>query len=187
MDNLLQELEALKIKGYFDDDNSWSPCIELIVRSFVPQKTIGADRPCEEKDYKEYRIVVDRNLRNVRSMLQHILNNYKERHLRLNNATGLARIFGMNLLLLIGEHCERNVWNSAECVSISKELLGDFCDLYACQNISQFLLEQETFVNLLLILRPKLLKETWKTYPSAVICYKWILQEVEVSSSILFR
>jgi len=184
MDNLLKELEALKIRGNFDEDNSlWTPCIDLIHRSFVPQRTIGTERPCEEKDFREYRLVVERNLCNVRSMLQHISSGCREKHFQLSNATGMVRTFGINLLLLVGEHSERNVWNTAECVSISKELLASFCDLYVCQSISQFLSENENLRNLLLMLRPKLLKDTWKTYPSAVACYKWILQEAEVSLS----
>ncbi|XP_012221590.1 TELO2-interacting protein 2 [Linepithema humile] len=177
MDNLLNKLEVLKIRSNFCEDDSWALCIDLIQKSFAPQRTVGMERPCEEKDFREYRLVVERNLHSVRSMLQHILNTCRENNLQLNNITGMT--FGMNLLLLIGEHSEKNIWNTAECVSISKELLTDFCDLYACQSISRFLMEQENLSNLLLMLRPKLLKDTWKTYPSAVACYRWILQEAE--------
>lgn len=179
MDNLLKQLETLKIRGDFCEDDSWTPCIDLIQRSFAPQRTIGMERPCEEKDFREYRLVVERNLRNVRSMLQHISNSCREKHLQLCNATGTIKTFGMNLLLLIGEHNERNIWNTAECVSISKELLAGFYNLYSCQNVSQFMSEDENLISLLLLLRPKLLKDTWKTYPSAVACYRWILQEAE--------
>ncbi|XP_024891585.1 TELO2-interacting protein 2-like [Temnothorax curvispinosus] len=186
MDDLLKELEALKIRSDFCEDNSsWTPCIDLIQRSFAPQKTVGVERPCEEKDFREYRFVVERNLRNVRSMLQHISSSCREKRLQLNNATGMVRAFGMNLLLLIGEHSEKNIWNTAECVSISKELLAGFCDLYTCQSVSQFLSENENLRDLLLTLRPKLLKDTWKTYPSAVACYRWILHEAE--KPILFN
>lgn len=186
MDDLLRKLEALKIRGDFcEDDSSWMPCIDLIQRSFAPQRTVGMERPCEERDFREYRLVIERNLCNVRFMLQHISSCCKEKRLQLSKNTGMVGIcsysFGMNLLLLIGEHGERNVWNTAECVSISKELLATFCDLYACQSASQFLSENENLRNLLLMLRPKLLKDTWKTYPSAVACYRWILQEAEVS------
>lgn len=183
MDDLLKELEALKIRSNFcEDDTSWVSCIDLIQRNFVPQRTVGIERPCEEKDFREYRLVVERNLHNVRSMLQHITSSCREKRLQLNNVTGMARMFGMNLLLLAGEHSEKNVWNTAECVSISKELLVSFCDLYAHQSISQFLSDNENLHDLLLILRPKLLKDTWKSYPSIVACYRWILQEAEVSS-----
>ncbi|XP_077257773.1 TELO2-interacting protein 2 [Temnothorax americanus] len=186
MDDLLKELEALKIRSDFCEDNSsWTPCIDLIQRSFAPRKTVGLERPCEEKDFREYGFVAERNLRNVRSMLQHISSSCREKRLRLNNATGTVRAFGANLLLLIGEHGEKNIWNTAECVSISKELLASFRDLYTCQSVSQFLSENENLRDLLLTLRPKLLKDTWKTYPSAVACYRWILREAE--KPILFN
>lgn len=183
MDDLLKKLEALKIRSDFcEDSSSWIPCIDLIQRNFAPQRTVGTERPCEEKDFREYRIIVERNLRNVRSMLQHIISSCKEKQLQLNSTTGVVRTFGMNLLLLIGEQSEKNIWNTAECVSISKELLVSFCDLYACQSVSQFLSDNENLRDLLLMLRPKLLKDTWKSYPSAVACYRWILQQAEVSS-----
>lgn len=182
MDDLLKELETLRISGNFSNQNSWRPCIDLIQRSFVPQKTIGETRPCEEKDFREYRLVVERNLSNVRFMLRHILNSCKETHLPLNDdSMALAKTFSMNLLLLIGEHSEKSIWNTAECVNISKELIANFCELWACQSISAFFLEHENFNNLLLMLRPKLLKDTWKTYPAAITCYKWMLCETEVS------
>lgn len=187
MDNLLKELETLRISGDFGEQNSWRPCVDLIQRSLVPQRTVGADRPCEEKDFREYRLVVDRNLRNVGSMLQHVLNGCREKRLRPNDdGAAMARTFGTNLLLLVGEHAEKHVWNTAECVAISKEMLVGFCELYACQSVSQFFLENDNFSNLLLMLRPKLLKDTWKTYPAAVACYKWILQEAEVKPFFVF-
>lgn len=184
MDNMVKELEALEIRGDLCKDYFlWESRIELIEKGFAPQRTVGTERPCEEKDYREYRLVIERNLRNVRSMLQHMSNCYREKHLQLYNAKGVAKTFSMNLLLLIGEHIEKNVWNTAECVSISKDLTESFCSLYACQNISKFLSEHENLNNLLLLLRPKLLKDVWKTYPSAVACYRWILQEAPVYQS----
>lgn len=181
MDDLLKELETLRISDNFDDQNSWRPCIDLIQRSFVPPKFIDEARPCEEKDFREYRLVIERKLNNVRFMLQHILNNCKQ-HLPLNDdSMEITKTFSMNLLLLIGEHSEKNIWNTAECVNISKELSANFCHLWACQSISTFFSEHENFNKLLLMLRPKLLKITWKIYPAAVTCYKWMLHQAEVS------
>lgn len=185
MDDLLKELERLKISGNFGDENSWRPCINLIQRSFVPQKTIGETRPCEEKDFREYRLVVERDLNNVKFMLRHILSSCRDSHLPLNdNSMVIAKTFSMNLLLLIGEHSEKNIWNTAECVNISKELIASFCELWTCQSVSTFFSQHENFNKLLLMLRPKLLKDTWKTYPAAVTCYRWMLNEVEVSPSL---
>ncbi|XP_011146961.1 TELO2-interacting protein 2-like [Harpegnathos saltator] len=179
MDDLLKELETLRISGNFSDHN-WKSCIDLIQTSHVPQKMIGETRPCEEKDFREYRLIVERNLSNVRFMLRHIVDSCREKHLLLiDDNVALAKMFGMNLLLLIGEHIEKNIWNTAECVNISKELIANFCELWACQSITAFFSEHENFNKLLVMLRPKLLKDTWKTYPAAVTCFKWMLHLVE--------
>ncbi|XP_076249856.1 TELO2-interacting protein 2 [Calliopsis andreniformis] len=182
MNNLLQELEALKISGDSTRERLWSTCIDLVQKSYVPEKTVGAGRPCEEKDFREYRQIVDRNLGSIKSMLQHIIHDRNAGNVQIDLKFPMIRTFAVNLLLLIGEHHERNVWNTAESVSVAKELLGEFLELYRYQNISEFLMEQDNFSTVLLTLRPKLLKDTWKTYPAAVACYKWLLYQVEKSA-----
>lgn len=173
MNDLLGELEALRISGVQLENGFWTACVDLVHKTYVPEKTVGASRPCEEKDYREYRQIVDRNLRNIRSMLPHVSNNCSQ-----ENASSV-RTFTINLLLLIGEHHEKNIWNTAESVSISKELLNSLLELYKCQSIAQFLMEQDNFVTALVTLRPKLMKHTWRSYPAAVACYKWLLHQVE--------
>nr|XP_003703478.1 PREDICTED: TELO2-interacting protein 2-like [Megachile rotundata] len=179
MNNLLKELEALKISGDFSEEGLWTACIDLVQRSYVPEKTVGTSRPCDEKDFREYRQVVDRNLRNIRSMLQHIIHSRNERNIQIDLNASTVKTFTINLLLLIGEQHEKNVWNTAESVSISKELVNEILELYRCQSISQLLMEQNNLTNVLLTLRPKLMKDTWKSYPAAVACYKWILYQTE--------
>ncbi|XP_053984671.1 TELO2-interacting protein 2-like [Hylaeus anthracinus] len=179
MNDLLKELEALKISGDFSQDGLWSACIDLIQKSYVPEKTVGASRPCEEKDFREYRQIVDRNLRNIRCMLQHIIHSRDQGNAPIDLNSSVVRTFVINLLLLAGEHHEKNIWNTAESVSISKELLSGVSELYRCQSISQVLTEQDNFTTVLLTLRPKLMKDTWKAYPAAVACYKWILYQIE--------
>ncbi|CAK9800451.1 TELO2-interacting protein 2 [Anthophora quadrimaculata] len=178
MNNLLKELEALKISGDFSEDNLWAACIDIVQKTYVPEKTVAANRPCEEKDFKEYRQIVDRNLRNIRSMLQHIFHSRDEGNVQINLNAPAVKTFTINLLLLIGEHHEKNVWNTAESVSISKELTNEILKLHRSESISQLLIEQN-FTTVLLTLRPKLLKNTWKTYPAAVASYKWILYQIE--------
>lgn len=180
MNDLLKELEALKISGDFSESGLWSACIDLVQKSYAPEKTVGASRPCEEKDFREYRQIVDRNLRNIRCMLQHIVTSRDQGNVQIDLNTSAVRTFAINLLLLAGEHHEKNIWNTAESVSISKELLSGVFQLYRCQSISEFLTEQDNFTTVLLTLRHKLMKDTWKAYPAAVACYKWILYQVEV-------
>ncbi|CAK9823377.1 TELO2-interacting protein 2 [Anthophora retusa] len=178
MNNLLKELEALKISGDFSEDNLWAAGIDIVQKTYVPERTVAANRPCEEKDFKEYRQIVDRNLRNIRSMLQHIFHSRDEGNVQINLNAPAVKTFTINLLLLIGEHHEKNVWNTAESVSISKELTNEILKLHRSESISQLLIEQN-FTTVLLTLRPKLLKNTWKTYPAAVASYKWILYQIE--------
>lgn len=180
MNVLLKELEALEISGDFSQDNLWSTCIDLVQKSYVPEKTVGASRPFEEKDFREYRQIVDRNLGGIRSMLQHIIYNHNERNVQIDLNIPAIRTFAINLLLLIGEHHEKSIWNTTESVSIAKELLDGLLKLYRCQSVSQFLTEQDNFTIVLLTLRPKLLKDTWKAYPAAVASYKWLLYQIEV-------
>lgn len=179
MNNLLRELEALKITGDFTIEGLWTACIDLIEKSYVPEKFVGTTRPCQEEDFVEYREIVDTNLRNIRSMLQHIIHSRNEQHVQIDFNAPTVTNFGIKLLLLIGEQHEKNVWNTIESVSISKELISGFLELHGCQSIAQFLAERDNLNALLLTLRPKLLKDTWKAYPAAVACYKWILYQVE--------
>ena len=179
MNDLLKELEALKITADFSQEGLWPACVDLVQKSCTPEKTIGANRPCEEKDFREYRQVVDRNLRSIRSMLEHIVRSRNAGDVQIDLSASVVRSFAVNLLSLVGEHHEKNVWNTAESVSIAKELLSGVLELYRCQSVSQFLTEQDNFTTVLLTLRPKLLKDTWKSYPAAVACYKWMLYQVE--------
>lgn len=180
MNNLLQELEGLKISGDLSEESLWTACIDLIQKTYVPEKTVGANRPCEENDFREYRQIVDRNLQNINAMLQHIIHIHNQGNVQININTPIVGTFAINLLLLIGEQHEKNVWNTAESVCISKGLIEKILELYRYQSVSQFFMEQDNLSAALIALRRKLLKNTWKTYPAAVACYKWILYQIEV-------
>ncbi|XP_076623910.1 TELO2-interacting protein 2 [Colletes latitarsis] len=179
MNKLLRELEALKIRGDISTGGLWSACIDLIQKTYAPEKTVGACRPCEEKDFREYRQIVDRNLRNISRSFQQIVYSRNQENAQIDLNASAVKTFVVNLLLLIGEHHEKNIWNTAESVSISRELVDGVLELYRCQNVSQVLTEQDNFTSVLLTLRPKLLKDTWKSYPAAVACYKWLLYQIE--------
>ncbi|XP_043498158.1 TELO2-interacting protein 2-like [Polistes fuscatus] len=179
MDNLIKELEGLKIAGTIMDEGLWSKCINLVENNFVPQKECGNERPCEEKDFREYRIIVDRNLNNIKFMLEHIIQSYNENNIRIDYDNILVKTFAMNLIYLIGEMHEKNIWNTIESVAISKELTACFCQLYCYLNVSQFLFENNNLSMILEKFRYKLQCNNWKTYPSAVAWYKWMLQQLK--------
>lgn len=180
MNSLLRELEALKITGKFHEEDLWVKCNNLIQVSFVPERIDGASRPCEENDFRVYRQIIDRNLQDIKSMLQHIIYYHYDEHVQIKLDSSIVKTFTINLLLLIGEQHEQNVWTTKESVSISKDLTSKILELYRYQSISQLLTEQDNFTTVLLTLRPKLLKDTWKAYPAAVASYKWILYQIEV-------
>ncbi|XP_066586645.1 TELO2-interacting protein 2-like [Prorops nasuta] len=178
MDNLLKELEALKINENVANEKLWTSCIELVQKTFVPQKNFGVDRPLVEKDFREYRQIIDRNLQNILSTLQHI-HEYKEKCSESDFNAILVHTFAINIIALVGEHHEKNVWNTAESVLLSKQIILSCCSLFNCFNVDKFIQKDNNFNAVLLLLRPKLMKDTWKTYPAAVSCYKWLLHIVE--------
>ncbi|XP_076761950.1 TELO2-interacting protein 2 [Xylocopa sonorina] len=182
MNNLSEELEALKITADFNQECIMSACTALIRTSYVPEKTVGASRPCEEEDFRDCREIIERNLRNIESMLQHIIRSCNEKDVLIDLNVPAWRTFTIDLLLLVGEQYEKNVWNTVESASISKGLVNEILQLYRYQCISQFLMEQDNFNTVLLTLRPKLTKDTWRSYPAAVACYKWIIYQVEEPS-----
>lgn len=179
MNSLLKELEALKIKGEFHEEDLWAKCNNLIQVSYVPERIDGASRPCEEKDFRGCKQIIDRNLQEIKSMLQHIIYYRHAGHVQIKLDSPIVKTLTINLLVLIGEQHEQNVWNTTESVSISKDLTSKILELYRYQSISQLLTEQDNCTTVLLTLRPKLLKDTWKAYPAAVASYKWILYQIE--------
>ncbi|KAK1130417.1 hypothetical protein K0M31_018548 [Melipona bicolor] len=179
MNNLLKGLESLKITSNISEEDLWTGCIDLIQKSYVSEITVGAS-PCEEKDFRQYKQIIDQNLRNIKFMLQHIIRYRNDKaEIQLKRDTLIIKTFTINLLLLIGEQHEKNVWNTVESAFISKDLQDELLGLYKYDSVSQLLMEQDNFITILLALRPKLLKDTWKTYPAAIVCYKWILYQIE--------
>ena len=163
------------------NDGYWSSCIRLIEKTFVPRNPIGETRPWNEEDFQEYRMKVDQNFRDILSLLQHILDERKEMKTPLDFP--ITKIFKTYLIILIGEHSEKNLWTTDESIKASKQVEGILCNLYFSNNLSQ-LLEQDDddITRVLTTLRPKLLKDTWKTYPAAVVCYKWFLDLMKKSA-----
>ncbi|XP_015608224.1 TELO2-interacting protein 2 [Cephus cinctus] len=161
------------------NENFWKNCVELIEKTLVPEKSIGASRPCEQKDFREYRQTVDEKLNVLKCTLQSMCYNNNNDSINLLIETPIEKLFTVHLLLLIGEHCEQNVWNTAHSVHLSKELESILCDICHCTNVYQIMIKNDIISSMLLILRPKLFKNTWKAYPAAVTSYKWLLQQVQ--------
>ncbi|XP_033210397.1 TELO2-interacting protein 2-like [Belonocnema kinseyi] len=163
------------------NDGYWSSCIRLIEKTFVPRKSVGESRPCFEEDFQDYRATVDQNFRDILSILQHILDERKEMKTPLNSP--ITKIFKTYLTILIGEHHEKNLWTTAKSIQASQQVEEILCNLYSSTNLGQLLAEDDDGITrVLTTLRPKLLKNTWKTYPAAVFCYKWFLGLIKKSA-----
>lgn len=173
VDDLTYELENMGITGCSESADSWRRCLNLMKRTHVPRQPVGIDRPCEDKDFRDYRCSLMDNLREIQSIIQREILNLKP-----------MKTIGLDLLLIIGEQSEKSPWNTEESLTISESLLSDVCQLFGVDNVSKILCNDDNMNTVLTMIRPKLLKDTWKTYPAAVTCYKWLLNQVEVCSII---
>lgn len=170
MENLLEDLQNLKISGTF-----WDECINLIQKSFCPQQIVALTRPCEEKDFEDYRNLLNKNLQEIHEILQRIF----EQQLVVNQNSRAIKSIGLHLILIVGEQSYKNPWNTTKSLSLAQNILTDICRLFGVNNASE-IFSDNNLSTILMILRPKLLKDTWKTYPGSVVCYEWILHQVEV-------
>lgn len=160
-------------------ENSLQKFNELIERCFVPQKLIGLERPCEEKDFREHRITIDEKLQKVREILSDIIL-HSDGIDSIELAQETKQKLFINLMLLIGQNNEKYVWNSAESVKSSKELLENLSVLWK-QRIFKTLSQSDDIVqNIIFYLKKYLTKDNWKSYPAIVQSFHWILQQFEV-------
>jgi hypothetical protein len=169
----------------------WEDIENAVVKSFVPQVVVGNERPCEESDFKEYLLGIGSRLKILTLIFQQIVKNVGCEEFHTNKRISKNR--AVYLLLLCGEHSVDNKWTTKETVKYSGELISHLCKLCQCKSVPQLLTGVESrpeFVGLfstaLMSLRPKLLKDTWKTYPAAVSCYQWLLFQVKVTKGFMF-
>lgn len=162
----------------------WEHVENEVLKTYVPQMTIGNERPCEESDYKKYLLSIGSRLKSLALILEQIVKilGCEESH----TGKGISKNCAVYLLLLCGEHMVADKWTTEETIKYSEEIISHLCKLWQCKTILQLLIDDESkhvglFSAALLYLRPKLLKNTWKTYPAAVSCYQWLLFQIKVN------
>lgn len=182
---LLDTLEILRKTGSKIPEQVWGNVENAILDAFLPQMTVGSERPCEELDFKEYLLNIGSKLKAIMLIFQQIVKNLGCDEFHGNKR--ISKNHAVYLLLLCGEHSSGDKWTTEETVRHSEELISLLCKLWSCKSISQMLIGGESreeyfglFSAVLLSLRPKLQKNTWKTYPAAVSCYQWLLFQVKV-------
>lgn len=167
-------------------DQVWENVENVILKTFVPQMKVGSERPCEESDYKEYVLEIGSKFKILTFIFHQIANNVGCEKFDANKR--VSKNLAVYLLLLCGEHSDDDKWTTEETIKYSGELISHLCKLCQCKSISELLTGVESrheFVGLfstaLLFLRPKLLKDTWKSFPAAVSCYQWLMFHVKVT------
>jgi hypothetical protein len=184
---LLDTLEILRKSGNKIPEQVWGNVENAILDAFLPQMTVGNERPCEKLDFKEYLLNIGSKLKAITLIFQQIVKNLgcDEFH----SSKRISKNHAVYLLLLCGEHSIDDKWTTEETIKYSEELLSLLCKLWNCKSISLMLIGDESrqeyfglFSAALLSLRPKLQKNTWKTYPAAVSCYQWLLFQVKVTT-----
>ncbi|KAK0092808.1 hypothetical protein PV326_000549 [Microctonus aethiopoides] len=181
MDTLMNDLGNMSISNGQINDALWDHWMNLINKIYVPQQMIALTRPCDEKDYENYRNLVDKYFDDIQSLLTRILPYTNLEQIMTTKSSSSIKTIGMHLILIIGEHSVKNVWNNPITITKAINLSLDICKLFNVSTLSQlFTTNSDIFDNILLMLRPKLLKDIWKTYPSAVLCYKWLIHQIEI-------
>lgn len=167
-------------KGANDKEKSHSSNSELMYilqSSTLPEQSFGFDQPHEVDMFKYYVSEVQFNLSKSISILSSIDFNC------FQNAS-LSKDIVINTVVLCGEHSENNMWTSAESIKLSNLLLKELLNKCNCATLSELMIQFkcESFISTLKI---KLSKTSWKNFPAAVSCFKWILTNIEVTFEIV--
>ncbi|XP_011301800.1 TELO2-interacting protein 2 [Fopius arisanus] len=173
MEELLREMESMKITGNSASAHLWKKCVDI----FVPQLMSGVDLPGVEDDFKDYRGILNDRLKEIWEIFHRIFLDSNEGA----NDPEVMRIIVIHLIVVVGEQSERCPWNTDETSGLVQSILTDICALFGNNSLSSiFCGPDDKLQTILMILRPKLMKDTWKTYPGAVVCYKWLLNQIEI-------
>lgn len=184
MDNLVKNIENMEITN--NEELILNKIIinleNLINNSLVPEKIIGFERPCDRNDFRNFENLINNYLNEILIELNNLKNyNIDKKLLIIDNVD--LRIILLKLVIIIGEESELNVWNNSITLELSNKLLIEVCWFFGVEKISDIFINNDfddRLRDIILLLRPKLLKNTWKSNPASVTCYKWVLHQVEV-------
>ncbi|KAL7291294.1 hypothetical protein TKK_0014897 [Trichogramma kaykai] len=143
--------------------------VVLVEKTLVPKHSQSI-RPCAADDFKNYKETLKCNLELIKNLLEDkiIINSNIEKIL-------------IKIFIIVGEQSSLQLWNDEEHVQQAKVIENKLCEIFNCENVGIWLENEDNFNKISVELRPKLLKDTWKSYPGAVACYKWLLQTMSSS------
>lgn len=151
---------------------SYNELLYILQSSTLPEQSFGFDQPYEVDMFKEYVTEVQSNISKSITILSSTdFEGFQNASLRKNIV--------INTVFLCGEHSENNIWTSTESINLSNLLLKELLNKCNCATLLDLLVKFncESFIS---ELRFKLNKTSWKNYPAAVSCFKWILTSMKV-------
>lgn len=154
---------------------SFSELLYILQRSTLPEQSFGFDQPYEVHMFKEYVTEVQSN---ISKSITIILSSTDFKGFQ--NTDSLRRDIVINTVFLCGEHSENNIWTSPESIYLSNLLLKELLNKCNCATLLDLLI-QFNFESFFSKLRFKLNKTSWKNFPAAVSCFKWILTNIKVT------
>lgn len=173
---LLNVLEFLKEGHNPIPEHLWRDIENVVQKIYIPIIKVGSERPCEVSDFEKYLPDLERRLKNILIVLTEI-----ERKFGVDEKI-LSKQRAVSILLLCGEHACQDKWTTNNTIQLCEDLLQIVYRFWHCSSLSELLngaKYEALFTPALLALRPKLLKNTWKTFPAAVSCYRWLLFNVK--------
>ncbi|KAJ9574524.1 hypothetical protein L9F63_008297, partial [Diploptera punctata] len=175
MEALLHVVQFLNEGHYSLPGHLWLDIENVVQKTFIPLIKIGTERPCEASDFEKY-------LPDIELKLKNLVITFAE----IEKKCGVDKVFpknlAVNILLLCGEHASQDSWTSDKTIQLCEDLLEILYKFWHCSSVSELLTgaEYEALLSpALLALRPKLLKNTWKTFPAAISCYHWLLFHIK--------
>lgn len=146
--------------------------VSILEKIAVPSYSSETLRPCSDEDFSDFRSNIDKQLSDIESLLRQVSCSEKP-------PSSSLKKFATNVVIVAGEHNRKFPWNTQTSVETSEKLVAHVCRIFACKSFAQFLNDDSNFHLVLLALRPKLLKDNWKNFPSAVACYTWLVDSAE--------
>lgn len=154
----------------------WESFLKTIQSLLLPEQVYGEDRPSTEDDFTNFKKDVEFGLHSVFKFIQ-----------QFSSTANKNQPFPHDSLvwtvILCSEHSAPNPWTTEETRILACACIKTLCVVQGCSSTSQLLQQSvktsgSIFKQALLLLRPKLLKSSWRKYPGAVSGYKWLLLQV---------
>lgn len=156
--------------------NVWSSFTKVAKASLLPEQTYGEDRPSEDNDFLDFKADVAGRLEVLSRFIKEFVASASDRSFDRDSLVWAV--------ILSGEHNSVELWTTEDSRKFSTNCVQILCSHHCCTSLPQLLLglsnkiKTPIFKQALLLLRPKLLKETWRKHPGAVATYKWLLTQI---------